>query len=177
MTDIKTPGERIAELVTEALAAEEVVTPDAAAWIVGKMESEDPAGLDAFLRSKAVQIIGLIINRQMSAQRGYGRANARARGFGAAVADQDEDAVSLFATWHLVSPELTRKRLQDMTGAEHLFVADTYTQSGEADLMLAAFHRAVGKKVGNKRTADVISEVQCERIYNSITKTAAGRAA
>ena len=39
--------------------------------------------------------------------------------------------------------------------------------------MLAAFHRAVAKKIGKRRTADVLSERQYEEMYLSIVRGAA----
>ena len=64
-----------------------------------------------------------------------------------------------------------------MTGKDHLFVAADYDRDARPLLLLAAFHQAVAKKVGRKRTADVFSEAEYDRLYRSIVKPAEGAAA
>ena len=80
----------------------------------------------------------------------------------------------MFSEAHVIDEDGTRKRAADMTGPEHLFVAEaTYKKSANRALMLAAFHQAVAKKVGKRRTGDVLTEEQYEALYLSITRGAA----
>ena len=72
---------------------------------------------------------------------------------------------------HVVNAEGLHKRAADMTGPDHLFVAEhTYQRSANVALMYAAFHRRVAARVGKSRTADVYTEQQYEAMFASITR-------
>jgi len=86
-------------------------------------------------------------------------------------AEHEAHARRLIDEWHAVDPEHLRKRAGDMTGADHRFVADSYQASGNYALLRAAFHNAVAKKVGTRKTSDVIDADTYETMYQSITST------
>jgi len=172
-----TRPDALSALIDKALASDEVILSEVAASIVETMERDHPEELMAWLRSQAERLVRDEIGALMTSARSQAVSSSRAREFGDAIAADDVERVGLFATWHVVAESNLRKRLADMTGAEHLFVAEAYEVSANTALMRAAFHRALSKKVGKKRTADVISEAECERLLKSITQPAAGRAA
>ena len=158
-----------------------------AAIVAGKLAVElgetDPDLLDGWLRAMAVPLLTRVIGLHVHAERSARKRGARRRAFAAAagafeVADDRGPAavvlLGMFGELHVVDAGQTRKRAGDMTGPEHLFVAEvTYQRTANTALMLAAFHRAVAGKVGSQRTADVLSEAEYERLYLSITSSAA----
>lgn len=78
-------------------------------------------------------------------------------------------------TWqisYVIDDSDTRRRLGDMTGADHRFVAAQYTTESNRQKLFAAFHVAVAKKVGARRTADVFTEEQYLALQASILKRA-----
>jgi hypothetical protein len=52
------------------------------------------------------------------------------------------------------------RRVADWTGVEHRQMAESYEARSKRFAMFAAFHRAIAKKVGARRTADVLNEEQ-----------------
>jgi hypothetical protein len=66
-----------------------------------------------------------------------------------------------------------RLRVGEMTGADHTYVARQYRHSSEREAMLATFHEAVAKRVGSKRTEDVLTEEQYQELYRSLTRVGA----
>jgi hypothetical protein len=87
----------------------------------------------------------------------------------AAAEDGDYEPLSHFAVVYAIDDENTRRPVGEMTGADHRFVAGRYKASAASDLMLAAFHEKVAKKVGSRRTADVFSEEQYDAMLRSLT--------
>jgi hypothetical protein len=160
-----------------------------AAIVAEKLRAEilenDPELLDGWLHAMAVPLLRRVIGLRVHHENRAAKRGARARAFASAAAGlEDADAngrepaaaalLGMFSEIHVVDEGQNRKRAADMTGAEHLFVAEnTYQRSANTALMLAAFHCAVAKKVGKKRTADVFSEEQYEALYISIVRKAA----
>ena len=154
--------------------------------LCGQLLENDPDLLDGWLHAMAVPLLRRVIGLRVHRERSAAKRGAAARDFAAAAAglERAEDdgeresaaaaLLGMFSEIHVVDPDQTRKRAADMTGPEHLFVAEnTYQKSANTALMLAAFHRAVAKKVGKRRTADVLSEEQYEALYVSIARKAA----
>jgi hypothetical protein len=154
-----------------------------AAIVAEKLHAElletDPDLLDGWLRATAADTLRLAIGMRSRNQRLIARRRAGARAFSEAAGEAEQTGdtaplIGLFTVDYVVDAENTRKRAADMTGPEHLFVAEnTYQRSANQALMLAAFHRAVAAKVGDQRTSDVFSPEQYERLYLSITRNAA----
>ena len=168
--------EILQKLIDVQMEAEEVIAAEAAEAIVAEMEAHYPKELLAWLRGNAVSFVREEIGNMNRSIRSRAFAVAPRESFGSAAESGDRERIGLFASPCCVSADNTVKRLADVTGPEHLFVAESYDRTAEPALMRAAFHRALAKKVGNKRTKDVLSEGQCERLLASITK-AVGRAA
>lgn len=142
------------------------------------MLENDPDLLDGWLHAMAVQTLRQEIGLRARSERTVARRRAGALSFASAAGDAELSGdpsrlLGLFRVNHVVDAQDTRKRAADMTGEEHLFVAEDYQRSANTARMLAAFHRAVAKKVGRKRTSDVLTEEQYEQMYLSITRSAA----
>jgi hypothetical protein len=133
--------------------------------------------LDGWLHAMAEHLLTAAITRTVHHDRALARTRAQSRAFGRAVADGDAEALSMFSIMHRVSEENLQRRAADMTGADHLFVASDYRTEARPLLLLAAFHEAVAKKVGKKRTADVFSEARYDALYRSITRVPEGAVA
>lgn len=99
------------------------------------------------------------------------------REFGQAAEQLAESAdVELFATKFCLGAK-TWKPLGQMTGADHLLVAQSYDASARVSAMLAAFHNAVARKVGKRTTAEVLTEDAYHTLRDSILKPARTSAA
>jgi hypothetical protein len=163
-----------------------------AAIVASKLHAQllesDPELLDGWLHVMATQMLRRMIGLRQSSERTTARRRAGGRAF-AAAAERYASAeggtettgaalASLFRVTHVVDDENTQKRAADMTGPEHLFVAETeYERDAKRSMMLAAFHRAVAKKVGKRRTGDVLTEAQYDAMYRSIVRSPGNEAA
>lgn len=155
----------------------------AAPIIAEKLHAElletDPELLEGWLSAVAVDALRLAIGTRSRLARMAARQRAGSRKFQQAAKDAEESGdtvplLGLFSLDYVVDAKNTRKRAADMTGPEHLFVAEnTYQRSANEALMLAAFHRAVAAKVGSKRTSEVFSAEQYEHLYLSVARSAA----
>lgn len=137
------------------------------------MVEHHPDVLQAWHQEHEVVWIRRAIGHRDHRDRQKARTRAKARQFHEATEKVeragDYEALDPFAVPYVVDDVRNRKRVADMTGADHKFVASRYEASARQDQMLAAFHLAVSKKVGSKRTADVLSVEQYEDMYRSIT--------
>jgi hypothetical protein len=149
-----------------------------AAKIYAKLMEEDRELIDGWLHAAAIDTL----RRQILSKTNAARTRERARAQRGEFADQARDfetgddaggvkLLGMFALMHTVNAEDVRKRAGEMTGADHLFVADSYQQRGQRNLMEAAFHRAVAAKVGDKRTDEVLDLETYSVMYRSITGT------
>ncbi len=138
--------------------------------------SELAAWLDVRAGAIIHQHIRTIIHRSRHLLRNGGARVERdakpKRAFAKAAASGAEALIeyraSVFDATYCIDAENTQRRLGDMTGDDHRFVATQYDASAAATAMLAAFHRQVAKVVGKKRTADVMSEEQLLKLRASI---------
>jgi hypothetical protein len=167
-------GDRLAE----AMADGDFVAPALAEKLHAHLLETDPDLLDGWLREGAVHFLTRAIGDRDRNERSAARSRGGARRFkeasDAAQAGNDA-ALSMFATVRYVIDEgETRRTLGDMTGADHLFVADGYKQTAANARMLEAFHRAVGKRVGKRKTCDVFTEAEYQKLYDSITGRSPG---
>ncbi|MET9081387.1 hypothetical protein ABZX77_05700 [Streptomyces sp. NPDC004237] len=142
-----------------------------AASICEQLASDDPELLDGWLRAIAVQALTEQITVRERSIRTATRARASARAFAAAAESGDVQKLRAFSVTFCVDEANTRRRVADMTGTDHRFVAADYAEKANTAKMLAAFHLAVAKKVGDRRTADVMSEPEYDRLYRSIVGT------
>lgn len=142
--------------------------------ITAELREKDPDLLAGWLDLNAEQVLNQYIGTQERSQRARVRAGADASVFGEAAdrhAAGDQTAMHPFQLRLVVTDDLLRRRVGDMTKADHLFVAEKYEETSNSALMESAFHRAISKKIPNgKTTSDVLSEEQYLRIRKSIRK-------
>lgn len=162
------------ELIDAAIAeADDFVSALLAAELVQQAPTDV---LDEWLHAYACRFVTLIIGERTRSVRTRARMDEPKRRFAAAVESDQPVTATAFDAHHVIDEMNTRRRVGDMTGADHKFVAAAYQQSGTTDLMLAAFHRQVSRLVGKKRTSEVMSVEQyleLERSISSKSKQAA----
>jgi len=167
--------ERLSEFL-DALTGD-YIPAAAAEQFIATMETDHADELGEWLRANAVHFCTAAIGARRRSKRTTDRRRATARAFGKAAKSGDVDEVSVFTSVEfVVSEDNTVRKVGEMTGADHSFVASGYQVRGTTDLALAAFHRALSKKVGKKRTADVMSETTYERLRESFVKRIADAA-
>jgi hypothetical protein len=160
--------------IADATAGPAWAAPVVAAELHAALLADDPDLLDGWLHAIAQEALRQAITNRSRAVRTAARHHAAPHAFAVAAEAGDTDALlGMFAVDYVVAPDRTRKRAGDMTGADHAYVADRYADTGNTALLLAEFHRAVGKKVGTRRTADVFTAEQYDEMYRSIMGRAA----
>lgn len=158
----------LAEIIDARLAdtSGDFVPAVVASKLAAELREKDPAALTLWLDEHAERFLTDEISRRLSSTRATAARQAKARAF--ADAGDDVELVAQFAVVHVVADDFTRRRVGDMTGDDHRYVASAYGASGRYDLMCEAFHLAVARKVGKKRTADVLTEDQYSEMFASI---------
>jgi hypothetical protein len=167
------PASRVARLIEEILLQGDVIPVEGAIKLDARMRNEFPEDHAAYIDSQAQRLYREDITATIRRNRGITSASTEPRSFGSAAtayaANGDPAPLSLFVRWRCrVSDDGTQRTLGDMTGPDHKYVAADYSDRANANAMIAAFHIALAKKVGNKRTADVVDEATVERLYLSI---------
>lgn len=139
-----------------------------------------PEALDEWLKANARRILAAELGYQLGQYRNAARNGAPIAGFKdraaqrAAGKEVAEPSPSRhFDATHVVAAGSVRRKAGDMTAADHIFVANTYTRDGNDLLMMAAFHKAVAKRVGDKKTSDVFTEDTYAAMLRGFTKKAA----
>lgn len=164
----------LSELIAEHLSAIDgpFVAGVEAEKFLAHIEESAPTLLADWLHENARRFLANDMREMMGRERRQAVARAKARAFGKAAADEPE-ILAHFAVVYVVDEDDTRRRVADMTGADHRFVASEYEASAKNDRMLAAFHRAVAKKVNGHKTSEVLTEEQYDSILRSIVVKAA----
>ena len=145
-------------------------------WVAGIVAAElhadltatDPDLLSGWLHASAEHWLQQTIRDRSRSTRAHARHHAGAHQF-ADAADDPETLRGMLSVDYVIDDSQTRKRAGDMTGPDHRYVANSYTATGNRALLLAEFHVAVARKVGKRRTSDVLSLDQYENLYRSIT--------
>lgn len=142
-----------------------------AAKFIDYMEADHPEALAEWLRANAEVFVADALNNILRRERQSILRNATKRAFALAAKEAEQGNVDGLWVFDLVYPvdaRNTRRKVGDMTGFDHAFVSRSYEQQGKAALMRAEFHAIVARKVGEKRTADVIPEEIYLQMYASI---------
>jgi hypothetical protein len=137
------------------------------------IETIDPVLLDGWLRERAPEILAAAIAKRKRSTATADRAHSGARAFEKArseAASGDLAALGAFTVSYTVDAKSTRRKVADMTGADHEFVAASCESDAKSIALLAEFHRQVARKIGSKRTSDVLSEKQYDQLYRSIVR-------
>jgi hypothetical protein len=146
--------------------------------LAARLREEDPDLLRGWLDMQAENLIRDNLVRRSNAQRTRARKRSTAIAFreSATLATRTGDyseLIGMFSAVHTVSNNNVRRAARDMTGNDHRYVAARYRSTANEYLMLAAFHNAVARKVGDMRTSEVFTEEEYEMMYRSIVRTAA----
>lgn len=164
-------GVRMAEFVNARIPTTDWRAAEVSAKICAELEEQAPEMLHEWLWENREQAIALLITaRQRQSRRTKRQQFSDAAG---AFENGDKDALGTFGGTHPIDDKNTHRRVADMTGRDHEYVASKYSRDGKSALLLAEFHRAVAAKVGERRTADVLSETE----YVSIQASILGKAA
>lgn len=178
MDELHSPSAEVTDLLKDRLAdlppggyVAAVEADKVHSWL----QENRPDLLEAWLRERAPDFLRREIVTLGNQARGAARAHAGAQRFTAALADYttgDRHALSAFDVPYVVDRHHLRKPVREMTGADHAFVADRYTVTGNRALLLAEFHRQVARRVGDRTTAEVFTEDQYEELMRSLLGTA-----
>jgi hypothetical protein len=155
----------------ESIGDRDIIPSVDAAKLVALWRVEDPKGLRAWLDSHAEAFVHDEISRRFRAQRRHARSSAARFGDAAKNFEETGDPQSFgvyFATREMVNEQGVQRCVGEMTGNDHLYVAECKTLQGNALLAVAAFHRAIAKKVGSRRTCDVFTEADYAKMMNSL---------
>lgn len=144
----------------------DVVLSTHAEWMIRKLQQKDPDLLMGWLMHNAVVLLSDYIRVKVV------RGNRKAiRRVSKAFTSGDSEGVRPNAfelDRYVIDTDNTWRLLGDMTGKDHRFVADDYDRRSKEMAMLAAFHRAVAKRVGAKTTAEVLTVEQYEHIWKKM---------
>lgn len=161
--------EFVAGLINATLANGDFVPAEEARRYDELMRSEHPDLHAEFLASNSYRLYYELLSSAYRGSRQSARHHSAAASFGE-LKSADTEELSVFRRWRCrVDAENTQRAIGLMTGADHLFVADEFRAAKEQSAMLEAFHRALARKVGKRRTEEVMGEEEFIRLYRSLT--------
>lgn len=176
-----TASEALRQIIEERIPAEDFIVSVLADKVHSYLTSEEPELFEAWLHENARKFIAAEISHAERSHRAAIGAAARnekpsafahaARRFqaGDPTALQTGTALRSFDAHFVVNEKNVRRRVADMTGSDHDFVASKYDTTGNKAKMLASFHKAVARKVGDRKTSEVFSEDEYEEMLRQIT--------
>lgn len=161
-------GQDLVRLLREYRAelGESFVIAEAAARFVKLMQDEHPDSLAAWQQAHTTSFVADALRTVLRSERSTALARSGARAFDTQRTEAADEAT--FAQAYCVSngSHLWR-RVAEMTADDHRYVAGQYEVRGKRQLSLAAFHRAVAKRVGTGCTADVMTEAEYDALLAS----------
>lgn len=155
------------------------VAPLVAHELVEKLLANDPDLLRGWCEARYEPILADFIHHKVKGRRNASRESLARSTFaeaaGAFAATRDASALreavrSPFDAEYVVNGALLRRKVRDMAGPDHLFVASEYAESKQTAALLESFHRAVAKRLGPRRTSEVFTEETYLAMYRSITR-------
>lgn len=169
-TDIELDvSQQMAELIDDFTPEKDIIPSAVSSQLLDYLITNEPDLLHAWLMEHSGAILTDYIAHRLGNRRRRAVKRAAARAFSTAAATAiEDDTVSLFAVTYAISDDYVQRRVADMTSADHRYVARQYKTEGKHALMLAAFHEAVAKRLGSKKTSEVFTEEQYERLLQSL---------
>jgi hypothetical protein len=159
--------ELISELINQALTDGDIIPAEQAQQITNTMREDHPAEHQQFLEAEAPNLYHTLLRNRIHSQRARARHARDPTQFNQQATAGD---LNRFQLWRCcVDPQNTQRAIGDMTGKDHLYVADNYHTSAEKAKFLAEFHRAIARKIGSRKTSDVYTETQFFNLYQRIT--------
>lgn len=163
----------LAEIIDASMPAGDFIPAVWAEKIVAQLQETQPLLLEAWLHDHAVVFLTDFITHRLARQRRVVQRQAGRSAFAEAARLAAEGNVvplrSLFEVVLVVDDKNTRRRQGEMTGEDHRYVATSYAASAKPLLLLEAFHQAVAKRIGKRRTSEVFTEEKFAALYRSIT--------
>lgn len=138
-----------------------------AAEMVRALSEQDPDLLLGWLQARSTAVLASYLNALDRGDRARARRGEAARTFAAAAVRfeaGDLDAMNPFDATHMIRGQ--RKRLGEMTGRDHLFVAEGYRRRAATQTFLQVVHRAVAVRVGNRTTEEVFTPEQYQAMFD-----------
>lgn len=173
LDEASTYGSRINEVLHAFTPVGDFKASDVTDRAFAYLQDEEPELLAGWMDEVARQVLRSHFRAHLLRQRATWRATAQRRAFRNVVNEAEEtgDSTSLsdFSFSYVVNEESLRRRVGEMTADDHSFVASVHERSADRLLLLAAFHRAIAKRIPpGKTTADVMDEETYSRIFRSI---------
>lgn len=78
---------------------------------------------------------------------------------------------SAFDAYLVINDEGIQRRIGDMTGLDWVYVADEYAYTQRISGLMQQFARALARKVGKRRTQDVLTPQQYDGMFRRIVGT------
>lgn len=144
----------LAEIISTEAGSRDSYTVNELASLIDKDHS---ALVDEWLREARFTLLTQYVGDHLRHIRHELQRRKKAREEGWSVFDQD----------FTVSEDNMRKSLGDMTGKDHLFVANTYARDAAQARMKEDLHRLIAKKVGKKKTRNVFTEEQMLSLFGN----------
>lgn len=160
------------ELIEKATEGGDFIAPMVAETLYEDLIQTDPDLITGWLKDHAVRILTQAIRDFDRRNRSKARHQAGALTFHEASENAAESGdvtvMSVFQTRFVIDDRNTRRTVAEMTGTDHRFVAGRYTRESRRHLLLASFHEAVARKVGDRKTSDILTEDQYRTMLQSV---------
>lgn len=159
-------------LAHRAQLSGDFVPAEEAERFVAFMETHHPDEIVEYMHAKFVNMITIELGRTRRSERARAHRSSTRAKFAKTLAEGGTDAVAdVFAAHYVVDSNNTERALRDMNGPDHLFVAHGYERSGRKDLLRCQFHKAVARRVGQRRTGDVFTDTDYLALHDEIVNT------
>lgn len=167
-------GDVDAELVAHAEALYEELGQPSAREVAEKLIANQSDLVDEWVAIHRAALLTQFLGQHWRSQVARVRSQARSGAFASALealGEGDEEPLRPFLVPVAVEGG-RRVAIGDMTGDDHRFVAGRYKRYAVENQMMSAFHEAVAKKVGGRKTSEVFTEEAYQKL---LAKYAEGR--
>ncbi len=139
---------------------------------IGWLATYDPNALAEFYAMHGRRMLHEFLRRRQASERQRFRNALTGKAFMAAAEKYqktgDASVLKPFQMTYNVDAHNTRRKVGDMTGSDHVYVASQLEGNVQKQKLLATFHRQVAEMVGNNKTSDVIDEDTYAKLYKSL---------
>jgi hypothetical protein len=141
--------------------------------VIKKLKTSDPELVSGFGWMRAELDAADYLARRSNSTRQTARIMAPRTAFADAIEEFENTGETkilrdFLTAEYVVNDENLRLKLADMTGSDHRYVASRYGDTAKRAASLEAFHQAVAKHVGDRRTGDVYTSEQLVMMYRSL---------
>jgi hypothetical protein len=145
----------------------------AAAVIADKIQREDPELYYGWLEAHATATIRAALTAADAATRAHARTTTASVFAAAAAAAEAGDPAPLkqgfLQAVYVVDSSYNRKALKDMIASDLTYVAGNYEDRARSQMFEATFFRALARKVGDGRVADVFNNQELSELHDQVT--------